>query len=353
MARIGVGLPRPVAVFVDGAADVELRIQTVGSLHVHGLIGIDTACGVVAYGLGRAAMIVGKRGTDVHRLLMSVSVLVEVVNVGICDHVALQAGIALSDYERLAVIAPPDAVHQLCRAAVVACAEAEVVLAVLAHQPGRGRGVQEYGVLRGHRVYHAPLVVEPFVAHGQAQGNIPPLILHRHRQVGIGFALGRLVERHASGILKHAAMAVVGVRGVGNGCQHVYLRRQQQRVGVVEVVVRPSVHYLGLFYNAHPYVLAERHPVAEVDEAYRLAVVDVTGVVRQLPRIRGELLRQVAARLLAFVVVVRKREVVVQMLLVLAHVDGTAYVGLHVPDLALAHAYCAFRGGQRIVPLVE
>ena len=117
--------------------------------------------------------------------------------------------------------------------------------------------------------------------------------------------------------------------------------------------MRPSVHNLGLFYNAQSDVLSERHPVAEVDEAYRLAIVDVAGVVRQLPRIRGELFRQVAAGLLAFVVVMGKRKVVVHVLLVLAHVDGTAYVGLHIPDLALAHAYCAFRGGQRVVPLVE
>ena len=176
IARVGVGLPRPVALLVDGAADVEHALQRVGSADVLGTVGIDAACRVVCHRLRRAAMLVVERGADVERLLMSVGVLVEIVNVGICGHVALQAGIALSDDERLAVIAPPDAVHQLCRAAVVACAEAEVVLAVLAHQSVRSRGVQEYGVLRGHRVYRAPLVVQPFVAHGQAQGNVPPLI---------------------------------------------------------------------------------------------------------------------------------------------------------------------------------
>ena len=99
------------------------------------------------------------------------------------------------------------------------------MFAVLAHQSVRGRGVQEYAVLRGHRVYRAALVVQPFVAHGQGQYNVPPLILHRHRQVGIGLALGSLIQRHAGRILKHVTMAVVGVRGVGDGRQHVDFRR--------------------------------------------------------------------------------------------------------------------------------
>ena len=120
IACIGVSLPRPVAVLVDGAADVEHTLQRVASADVLGTVGIDAACRVVCHRLRRAAMLVVERGTDVERLLMAVGVLVEVVDVGIRGHVALQAGIALADDERLAVVAPSDAVHQLRTVAVVA-----------------------------------------------------------------------------------------------------------------------------------------------------------------------------------------------------------------------------------------
>ena len=46
-------------------------------------------------------------------------------------------------------------------------------------------------------------------------------------------------------------------------------------------------------------------------------------------------------------------EVVVQVLLVLAHVEGSLYVDIGIPCAALADAHGALRDGQAVTPLVE
>ena len=109
IAGIGIGLPRPVTVFVDGAADVELRIQTVGSLHIHGLIGIDTVLRVIACRLRCLPVVeVGRRANMPLLLVAPCPVRIVYANAG-CDE-ALEVGIAQFDDERLAVVAIGDAV---------------------------------------------------------------------------------------------------------------------------------------------------------------------------------------------------------------------------------------------------
>ena len=162
-AGIGIGLDAPVVLAVEGATEVEVAIEQVGSADIHGLVGIDTGSGCIFYRLCHVAMVVGEVCAEVEGLLMAMAVVVVVIGSDLGCGVVLEVRIALSYDKRLAVVTPTEAVEQLDASLVKTGTGSQVVRSLVSQQTVTCIGIQEECVLCGECVQCPALIVKLFV----------------------------------------------------------------------------------------------------------------------------------------------------------------------------------------------